>query len=121
MSNKLSRRHFLQASAAAGAALSVAQGAHAAGSDQIRFGIIGCGGIANNKHMPSLAKLPEVEMVAFCDIVEEKAQKAAKDFGTPDAKWYVDYRELLAIKDIEVVRSFHCRMILCPRIVGDNR
>ncbi|MBR4539008.1 MAG: Gfo/Idh/MocA family oxidoreductase [Clostridia bacterium] len=71
--------------------------------DKVRIGIIGCGGIANNKHMPSLAKLPEVEMVAFCDIVEERAQKAAKDFGTPDAKWYVDYKELLARKDIDVV------------------
>ncbi len=71
--------------------------------DKVRIGIIGCGGIANNKHMPSLAKLPQVEMVAFCDIVEERAQKAAKDFGTPDAKWYVDYKELLARKDIDVV------------------
>ena len=71
--------------------------------EKVRIGIIGCGGIANNKHMPSLAKLPEVEMVAFCDIVEEKARKAAKDFGTPDAKWYVDYKELLARKDIDVV------------------
>ena len=32
---------------------------------QIRVGIIGCGGIANGKHMPSLAKVAEVEMVAF--------------------------------------------------------
>ena len=71
--------------------------------DKVRIGIIGCGGIANNKHMPSLAKLPHVEMVAFCDIIEERAQKAAKDFGTPDAKVYVDYKELLARKDIDVV------------------
>ncbi len=71
--------------------------------NKVRIGIIGCGGIANNKHMPSLAKLPQVEMVAFCDIVEEPAQKAAKDFGTPDAKWYTDYKELLERKDIDVV------------------
>ena len=32
---------------------------------KIRVGIIGCGGIANGKHMPSLAKVAEVEMVAF--------------------------------------------------------
>ena len=29
-------------------------------SDKIRIGIIGCGGIANGKHMPSLSKLGDV-------------------------------------------------------------
>lgn len=69
----------------------------------VRVGIIGCGGIANGKHMPSLAKLKNVQMVAFCDIVRERAEKAAKDYGTEDAKVYTDYRELLEDKTIEVV------------------
>ena len=68
-----------------------------------RVGIIGCGGIANNKHMPSLAKVPNCEMVAFCDIILEKAEHAAKKFGTPDAKVYADYNELLANPEVEVV------------------
>ncbi len=42
--------------------------------EKIRIGIIGCGGIANTKHMPALKKIKEVEIVAFCDIIEEKAQ-----------------------------------------------
>ena len=70
---------------------------------KVRIGIIGCGGIANNKHMPALRKIPEVEMVAFCDIVEERAVKAAADYGTPDAKVYTDYKELLKAESIEVV------------------
>ena len=45
-------------------------------SDIVRVGIIGCGGIANGKHMPALKKVPGVQMVAFCDIIEERAQKA---------------------------------------------
>ena len=69
----------------------------------VKIGIIGCGGIANGKHMPSLAKLPNVKMIAFCDIIEERAKKAAEKYGTPDAKTYVDYRELLLDPDIEVV------------------
>ena len=36
---------------------------------EVRVGIIGCGGIANGKHMPSLHKLPNVKMVAFCDLI----------------------------------------------------
>ncbi|MGN7311675.1 Gfo/Idh/MocA family protein [Alkalicoccobacillus gibsonii] len=69
----------------------------------VRVGMIGCGGIANGKQMPSLAKVKEVEMVAFCDIVEEKAQKAAEDYGTEDAKVYTDYTELLKDPSIDVV------------------
>ena len=42
-------------------------------ADKIKIGIIGCGGIANGKHMPSLKKVKECEMVAFCDIIEERA------------------------------------------------
>lgn len=70
---------------------------------EVRVGIIGCGGIANGKHMPSLKKLSCVKMVAFCDIVEEKAKAAAEKYGTPDAKVYTDYKELLLDKSIEVV------------------
>ncbi len=69
----------------------------------LKVGIIGCGGIANSKHMPSLKKLKNVEMVAFYDIVEEKAKKAAKEFGIENAKWHTDYTELLKDNSIDVV------------------
>ena len=72
-------------------------------SDKVRIGIIGCGGIANGKHMPSLKKVPNAEMVAFCDIIVEKAEAAAKQYGTPDAKVYEDYKKLLEDKTIDVV------------------
>jgi len=71
--------------------------------EKLRVGIIGCGGIANGKHMPSLAKCPEVEMVAFCDLIEERAKAAAAKYGVPGAKTYVDYRDLIARDDIDVV------------------
>ena len=46
---------------------------------KVRIGIIGCGGIANGKHMPNLKKLDDkLELVAFCDIVLERAEAAAK-------------------------------------------
>ena len=70
---------------------------------EVRVGIIGCGGIANGKHMPSLKKLPNVKMVAFCDLIPERAEKAKAEYGTPDAAVYTDYRELVARDDIEVI------------------
>lgn len=69
----------------------------------LKLGIIGCGGIANGKHMPSLKKVAEVEMVAFCDIIEERAQKAKEQFGSADARVYTDYKEMLAKEKLDVV------------------
>lgn len=71
--------------------------------EKTKIGIIGCGGIANGKHMPALRKTGVCEMTAFCDLIEERAVKAAKEYGTADAKVYTDYRELLRDPSIEVV------------------
>ena len=71
---------------------------------KIRIGIIGCGNIANTKHMPTLFKFKDrVEMVAFCDLIPEKAEKAAKKYGIPNAKIYTDYRKCVADPDIDVI------------------
>ena len=83
----------------------------------IKVGIIGCGGIANGKHMPSIKGLadslkdkhkPEaviendVQMVAFCDLIIERAEKAKKNYGTEDAQVFTDYKELLKL-DLDAV------------------
>ena len=78
--------------------------------EKLRIGIIGCGGIANGKHMPALSKIKEVEMVAFCDIIIERAEAAAKRYGVEGAKVYENYKELLADKTIDVVH------VLTPNI-----
>ena len=69
----------------------------------VKVGIIGCGGIANGKHMPALKAVPGVEMVAFCDLIIERAEEAAAKYGVPGAKVYTDYKELIADPEIEVV------------------
>jgi predicted dehydrogenase len=71
--------------------------------DKLRIGIVGVGGIANGKHMPSLAKLKSVEMVAFCDLISERAVAGARKYGIPGAAVYTDYRELIARPDIDIV------------------
>lgn len=72
-------------------------------SRKLKIGIIGCGGIANGKHLPSLSKQSEVELVAFCDIILSKAEKAAAQYGVEGAKVYEDYRSLIADPSIDVV------------------
>ncbi|ELC8442781.1 Gfo/Idh/MocA family oxidoreductase [Clostridium perfringens] len=69
----------------------------------VKVGVIGCGGIANGKHLPGLSKIKEVELVAFCDLEIDKAEKAAKEYGTEEAKVYSDYKELLKDETIEVI------------------
>lgn len=71
---------------------------------KLRIGIIGCGGIANQKHLPALKANEDLnEIVAFCDIKQERAQKAAEEFGAPGAMVCADYREVLANPDVEIV------------------
>lgn len=72
-------------------------------SNKLKIAIVGCGGIANGKHMPSLSRQKDAEMVAFCDIVEERAQKAAKTYGVEGAAVYTDYTELLKAGGFDIV------------------
>ena len=58
---------------------------------KLKVGVIGCGGIANGKHLPSLQKQGDrVELVAFCDLIVERAEHAAATYGAEGAKVYVD-------------------------------
>lgn len=70
---------------------------------KVRIAIVGCGGIANGKHMPALKKVKEAEMVAFCDIIPERAEKAAKEYGVEGAKVYTDFKEMIEKEKPEVV------------------
>ena len=72
-------------------------------AEKLRIGIIGCGGIANGKHLPALKAQPDAEMVWFCDIIRERAETAAKNYGAPDAKVCTDYREILEDKTVDIV------------------
>ncbi len=86
---------------------------------KVKIGIVGCGGIANQKHMPSIRANSELaEMVAFCDIIPERAEKAAKEYGTLDAKVYTDYHDLLANPDVEVVHVLTPNVAHCPITVA---
>ena len=88
---------------------------------KVRVGIVGCGGIANQKHLPSLKANAELnEVVAFCDIIPERAEKAAKEYGVEGAKVYTDYKEMLADQtlDMDVVHVCTPNVAHCPITVA---
>lgn len=86
---------------------------------KLQVAVIGCGGIANQKHFPALtSQKDKCEIVAFCDIIKERAEQAAAKYGTPDAKVYTDYNELLNDKEIDVVHVCTPNVSHCPITVA---
>lgn len=72
--------------------------------EKLKIGIVGCGGIANGKHLPAIKKNGNFEIVAVCDLIEERALKAKKEYGTENTNVYTDYKQLLEQeKEIEAV------------------
>jgi predicted dehydrogenase len=58
----------------------------------VRAAVLGTGRIAV-QHLSCLRRLPDVDVVAVCDLSPGRAQAAAERFHVP--AWYVDHRRLL--------------------------
>lgn len=65
----------------------------------LKVGIIGCGKITEVRHAPEYAENPNCELAAFFDVVPERAEAMAKQYG---AKAYSSIEELLA-SDVDAV------------------
>lgn len=66
----------------------------------VRYGIIGCGAIAQRRHIPECIANPESKLVALADPVAERVTELAAKFGV---KAYTDYKEMLKNGDIDAV------------------
>jgi len=66
----------------------------------VKVGIIGSGLIAQMAHIPGYLEA-DADIVAVCDIVEERAEEVAKKFNIPNV--YTDYKELLSDPEIQAV------------------
>lgn len=66
----------------------------------IKIGIIGCGKIAQVRHIPEYAANPHAEIYGFYDINQARAQELAQKYG---GKVFASYEELLADPAIEAV------------------
>lgn len=65
-----------------------------------KVGIIGCGKIAQVRHIPEYAANPNVKLAAYYDLNFERASEVAKKFG---GKAYSSVAELLANPEIDAV------------------
>ena len=66
----------------------------------LKVGVIGCGSIAKFRHLPEYEANKDVEIVAVCDIIEERVKEFAEEYN---AKGYTNYEELLADDSIDVI------------------
>jgi predicted dehydrogenase len=108
ISNRLSRRQFLQATAAAAAAVPCIVPASALGraggpvpSDRISLGIIGVNGMGR-ANLQNCAQYPDVVVTAVCDVWKKRRDEVLEKYKAA-AQGYNDYRELLARKDVDAV------------------
>lgn len=67
----------------------------------VRIGVIGCGAIAQEGHLPGYAACADVEIAAVCDVDPQRARAVAERFGVKDV--YTSHVELLADKSIQAV------------------
>jgi len=90
--------------------------------EKIRIGVIGCGGIFRNLHVPYLDMTDRAAVVAVADRNEEAAREQAARFG---ADRYDDYRRLLDRKDIDAVDvcthpAPHCEIVVAAAQAGKH-
>lgn len=71
---------------------------------KIKVGIVGCGDVLCRVYLPGLKAIAEegrFELVALCDLVKKRAEKAREQFKIPYA--YSDYDTMLQKADIDAV------------------
>ena len=69
--------------------------------ETIRLGFIGAGAICRTKHLPGLAALDHVEVIAVSNRSQTSAQTIATEFGIPEIE--TDWRQLIARDDLDAI------------------
>jgi len=111
-----SRRVFLKGAGAAAAALSIERGAHAAGSDIIKIGLIGCGGRGSGAAVNAMNAGLDIRLVAMADIFEQYARGArdrlkqarAEQVDVPDERLFVGfdaYQKVIECVDVVLIAA----------------
>ncbi|MGI8316656.1 Gfo/Idh/MocA family protein [Halobacillus mangrovi] len=87
---------------------------------RLKMGVIGVGGIAQDRHIPSFKRLSDtVELTAVQDVNEERAQEVAKRFEIPHA--FSDYEDLFKQVDAVTIctpNKFHSSIAVAALEAG---
>ena len=121
--NLLTRRHFLQAGAAAGAGLlagchAVPAPRRASANGRLNIGVVGVAG----RGADNLAGVSGENIVALCDVDSTRLAGAKAKF--PTATTYVDYRRLLERTDLDAVvvsTPDHTHAVIATAVLDSGR
>lgn len=69
----------------------------------LNVGLIGCGWIANGKHLPTITKQDDLKIVALCDVIPQRANALIEKFNLSGVSVYEDYNDLTNRADIDIV------------------
>ncbi|MFB0562661.1 MAG: Gfo/Idh/MocA family protein [Candidatus Lokiarchaeia archaeon] len=70
--------------------------------NRLKVGVVGCGVVAQKRHIPALMKLRKnVTINAVCDLNENLAKEVAKRFGIPHT--YTKLSDMLSREDLDIV------------------
>ena len=104
----IGRRGFLRsvagglaATAGSGLVFNKRAAAKTSANNRIRLGVIGCGGMGN-RHLDSLIKRTDCEVVAVCDAFKPRYMDAQKKVGGK-CDGYQDYRHILDRNDVDAI------------------
>ena len=67
---------------------------------KLKVAVIGCGSIAKHRHLIEYDLNPNVELVAVCDIVEERVNVTAAQYNV---KAYTNYEDVLKLDEVDAV------------------
>jgi predicted dehydrogenase len=103
----ITRRNFLKTGAISALGLTILPSLiKAAPSDRLRIAHIGLGGMGN-QHMKWFAALPDVEIVALCDVDSDHLNKTLQTLKElqpqSQAKVYEDFRHILDRQDVDAI------------------
>lgn len=68
---------------------------------QAKLAFIGCGGFATASISPNIWMVPEIDLVAVCDLERERAERNARAFGA--RRVYTDMHEMLDKEELDGV------------------
>jgi predicted dehydrogenase len=71
--------------------------------NNIRIGVIGCGGIANGKHLPEIKKSTGGEVYAICDIDDNALHTTGEKYCIPKERRFKNYLDLIECSDVDAV------------------
>jgi len=90
---------------------------------KLKLGVIGLGSIFKNAHVQAWVAHPDVEIYAVCEVIKEKADAVADQYGIPHV--YTNYLDLINNSEIDMIdictgNIFHSEIAIAALEAGKH-